>query len=384
MYIKLLMKKRLVLLLICIFYLSFASASLGISPAIREINFEPGKEVIINYKVYSDNPEEELSLRAEGDLQDYMTLSKKELRGSGSFTLTINFPEKIDLPGIHTIGVGVRQKPSDDQFIGTSIDISAVLKIYVPYPGRYVEASLSVIDGNIDEEIPVEVYVINRGKEDLNLNVKVNFFAEGIDLVKTINFDQVLLGTTEEKTFKKKLNTNGLKPGNYLADAVIDYGEERKINKTFKIGSLFVNVTNFTKNLSRGGIQRFLVDIESKWNGKIDEVYADINISNSTKSFYFRTPSVGLGAWERKILEGFLDTTGMEGEYNSEIVLIYSGLNTTVYGRLNVFKKGLGIIIYTLGLLAFLLLILMVYVIWRFRKNSLSQLRLKNIKYKNE
>jgi len=142
------------------------------------------------------------------------------------------------------------------------------------------------------------------------------------------------LKETQDRYFRKFLNTSGYKPGDYIAEAVIDFGDIVKVNKTFRVGSLFVGVSNFTEQLQKGKIQEYIIGIESKWNGDLDEVFADVNIFNDVENITFRTPSVSLAAWESKNLVGFVDTEELEGEYDVNIILNYVGAKTFASGKL--------------------------------------------------
>ena len=365
------MKRGLVFFLLCIFLASFVSAALGVSPAVKEFDFVPGKVITLKYFVSSDNPEQEIEVfTSAGELQEYVSINKEKITGPGSFTVTIRLPDNIETPGIHRISVGAREIPSEDEFIGTTIDIRGVIKIFVPFPGKYLETQLSIPDGNIDEKIPVELHVVNRGKESLNIAPVIEFLTEGT-LVHTMEFTPVEVGVSGDRFFRKFLDTTDYAPGDYKARAVINYGEITTVEGDFRIGSLFVRIANFTESLVKGGIQEYDVYIESRWNNKLDEVFADVNISNQLQSMQFRTPSAGLEAWEKKTLTGFLDTESLEGKYDVEITLSYSDQQTTDSGTLTIREINYTLLIGAIvgaGLLVIIILVL-IFVILR-RKAS--------------
>lgn len=364
------MKKEWIILLIFILFSKAVSASLGVSPAIIDINFVPGEEYEFRFTIISDDPEKNIVVYAEGDLAKYVTLSKTELTGPGNVLVTLKLPQEIKEPGIYGIAIGAREKPAEDAFISAVIDIRGVIRIHVPYPGKYPEVRFKMEDGNLNDLIPVEVYVINKGKEDLNLNVNVGFFDDLGTMIYNIPFRNVILTPTNEKYFQKYLNTTGFKPGTYVAEAVIEYGETVKKNSTFRIGSLFVNITNFTTQLPKRSIQKFFIDIESMWNGDLQDVYADVNISNSTKSIEFRTPSIGLERWKKKTLTGFLDTNELDGEYETKVILYYAGERSFASGRLLILRSGLNLEFLIIGMFAILFIIIIIFIIWKIKKSA--------------
>ena len=97
---------------------------------------------------------------------------------------------------------------------------------------------------------------------------------------------------------------------------------------------MFVNVTDFTREIPKNGLQRFLIYIESMWNDNLNEVYADVNLSQGEQNIAFRTPSVDLNAWEMKTLEGFVDSEEMDGVYDVKIILNYAGEQSFASGEL--------------------------------------------------
>ena len=362
------------LFLILVFLIKFTSASLGITPAIEDINFEPGKIREFTFSAYSDDPNKEIELYLDGDLKDYAVISKQKAIGSAAFKVTLNFPQSFDVPGKHALYVRAKEAPPEGQFIGTRIDVGALIRVFVPYPGRYLEMYLNVPDINVDEKLPVDLKFINRGRDNLELSeVYVDFFTNG-NKISNLDFSPIYLNVTEEKAFKKFLDTTSYKPGYYIAKAIANYGDASNVNKTFRIGSLFVNITNFTDSVIKGGIKKFYVGVESGWNGKIENVYAEVNITGSSKGdLVFRTPSVDLSPFEQKTIESFFDTEEYEaGKYNIKISLNYLGEKTIVEGILKISEVNyllIGIII------AVLVLILIVVIIIFIKRNKSRKYR---------
>ena len=328
--------RRLIFLIIALLFISLASASLGISPAKKSFDFYPGEVIEIDYTAISDSPDRKVEVYAEGDLAQYVTFDRKTFNGGGGFHATISLPNSIDVPGGHRLLIGVRESPVEGQFLGAVINIRSVVDIFVPYPGKYIEASLKVPHGNIDEIIPIEFHISNRGKESLEIDSSLDIISAGGEIIFNKNFDRVSLVSTEEHLFRTVLNTSGVKPGTYSAKATINYGDIFSTNTTFNIGSLFVNISNFTTFLPKDNIQKFYINVESRWNGILQGVYGEVNVSNQTYNIVFKTPSIGLGAWEKGELVGYLDTSFLEGDYNTAVDVFYADYSTRAFGKLNV------------------------------------------------
>lgn len=364
------MKRWLLVLGIILLLSGTASAALGITPAKTEFNFVPGAEHEITYRVLSDKPDQEIEIYVEGDLAKYATVSKEVVFGADSFVFKLKFPSEADVPGPHQILVGAREVPSEDQFIGVAVNIRALVKVFIPYPGRYIEVGLTIPNGNTGDEIPIEAHAINRGKESLTISPMIDFKDSNGEVIETMSFSEVTLDTGQDRFFRKFLNTEGFSSGDYVATAVFDYGEITSVNKSFRIGSLFVNVTNITDKLPKKGIQKFYVDVESLWNDPLDEVYADVNVSNDAGSILFRTPSVSLEGWSKKTLEGFLDTKDLEGNYDVSVALKYAGKTSFAFGSLIVFEPTNWVIIGGIAGAVMLIIIILIVLIIIFKKRK--------------
>jgi hypothetical protein len=366
------MKKKvfiygLLTILAILAYSGMANAALGISPAVTRMNFAAGEERILTYTIYSDNPDQKIDLYAEGDLSQYVSFSRNEMTGGGSAIVTISFPKQMPIPGKHRLLIGAREIVGESRFIGTSINIRAVISIYVPYPGKYIESELIIPDGNVGEMIPADLKVTNRGRETLVVSPEIHFFDAAGNPVNKMTFNPKEMVSGEEKEFIEGWNTTNYKPGKYSAEAIISYsGEIARINKTIKIGSLLVRVDNFTTSVYKDVINQFLIGVTSEWNDNVAEIYAEINISNSTFSTSFRTPSVDLLAWESKTIVGFFDASQLkEGSYQSKIALVYNEQKTFTSGTLEVFEKnsilntilyaGIGVLAVAIWIVAFLI-----------------------------
>ena len=79
----------------------------------------------------------------EGDLAEYVTLNKDSLVGSGGVSASLALPIRIETPGTHVIYVGARQLPGEGGGIGIVGNIRGVIKVKVPYPGKYATVSFT-------------------------------------------------------------------------------------------------------------------------------------------------------------------------------------------------------------------------------------------------
>ena len=304
-------------------------SALGVSPAKQEYNFQPNLKGSIEYKAFGVSQDMELEVFVEGDLAEYVELSKTKLTGGGNFVVLLDLPEKIEVPGRHLIYIGVKEKVDPELIqgtVGTSVTIKVAIIINVPYPGRYIEASLVGENANINEPIQFELSLTSKGTEDVEVSPRIEISSKD-KIIETLYFTNRLIKSQENIGLKKTLETVGYNPGTYLATAVVDYGTIVLSKVDFKIGELTIEITNHTDKILLGGVKRFEIEIESGWNNNIENAYAKVDFFNeSGKITEFKTSPTSLSPWEKKTIEGFFDTSDfIESTYNANITMVYYG-----------------------------------------------------------
>ncbi|MBU2052614.1 MAG: hypothetical protein KJ721_00015 [Nanoarchaeota archaeon] len=325
-------KKRfphILLTVLVILILTKISSALGISPAVVNYNFEPSLRGVIEYTAFEDNPDKELELYVLGDLAEYVKLDKTKLVGGGKFTATIKLPESIETPGKHKIIVGVKEKIDEELAkgtIGTSVIIQAVIVVYIPYPGEYLEIGFRAHDVNIGEPINFELDLTSRGKEDVIAKSKIEIVFQN-KTMEVLYLKDREIKSQQAVNLKKTFDTTNYNPGEYNAIAIVDYGKIARAESKFKIGELIIYIVNHTKQIVIGNVKSFDIEIESGWNDQIDGAYAEVFILNESKPLInFKTTSTELTPWERKTITGFFDTSNFaEGFYDANITIFYYG-----------------------------------------------------------
>ncbi len=381
------MKKQVILLIfiVCILNLKLSSAALGLAPAKVEFNFKPYEIHTINYQIFSDKPNKTIDIYSEGILENYTTFDKKRVVGAATFTATITTPAEIQEPGTHRFTIGVRENTTGEGqtgFFGTAIAIEAAVFVNVPYPGKYADASISVEDINVGEPLLLSITVISRGKENITANVNVDIYTDG-DKIDSIDFGSKLIESQQKKDYVKQVDSVKYGAGSYRAVATINYGGEKPATAEtdFKIGSLNVEIINWTKEFIIGEINNFNVEVESKWNNDIEDVYAQLLIYNDTEMNQtivdIKTPSEKLSRWSRQNLTTFIDASSIKkGIYNAEIKVFYEN-NFTGKNFKAVFKSKPKKTIYiVLGAVVLVFVIIMVIIIIKRKKKNKKQVEI--------
>ena len=327
------MKRLIIFLTLIIISIQFISAGgVGISPAFYKEFFEPNLTKSFSFHAFNADPTKGVNTYVRGDLAEYVNLSTDYMLGGGRFTATINLPDKIDKPGKHIILIGVIEAIEDIK--GTVGGIAAIqgrIDIIVPYPGQYAESTFAITNINEGEEAKYEITTENLGTQTLKINPIIEIFKDNMT-------ERILIETFKESTLEPKgtlkiqgaLNTKGLPPGEYQAVATVNWGKNDTMKQVFRVGEFLVEIIDYDYQFEQGRINPFNIQIQNKWNTRIDEVFASVSITDEGRLVgSFKTVSVDTSPWEMKNITGYFDTTNLEAKrYVAKILLSY-GEGTT-------------------------------------------------------
>ncbi len=358
------MKKIIFCLFLFVLFFNFVSA--GVSPASYTIDFKPDlkQDFLFTFRF---NKGAEAEIYASGYLAEYVRLDKKKIKGTEEVMAYLSLPSDIEIPGEHKIRVGAREIIENPDGFALASDVGGVIKIKVPYPGKYIELGVGADDANVGEDVFFSINAENKGKESVIVKPVVSIFDLQNNFIEEIILEEVVLQPTQRITIRDVLSTEGYGAGNYLMNVSAPYGGESVAyaHTIFRLGELFVDIINHTRVLERDKINRFEIRVESFWNNEIENMYATMSVIDYSTGF--TTPTIDiLKPWEQNILTGFLDTSMIEeDEFRAEITLHYENETTEKVVDLR-FKEefdymfwgiiGLMIIILVLVVIIFLLL----------------------------
>ena len=365
------MEKRLILLVLISIFLINGIYALGLSPGKVETNFVPNQEFFINYRVLGVDSDQKLIIYPDGELSEYVTIDKTSVIGPGEFTVTVKLPDKVDKPGPNFLYIKVLEDIPEGGGISTRLQVGALVVIYVPYPGSYAEINkFEINDANINEPVIFTVGVSSLGDNDIDANVKIDVHSdEGIVDSFDLGTKKILKQSSE--IFIRKVE-KGFLAGNYNATLKVNYGIIIKQIKAFRIGSLNVEILNSSDKFIEGKINEFKIDIESKWNNKIRNIFAEVNITkNNEEVDFFKTPSVELEPWEKKTLEGFFNAENAEpGKYKAKVILNYEGIKSEKEFDIRVVRKSNNIYYFIAGVILLIAIVLAYLFFKRKRKKK--------------
>mgnify|MGYP001566083892 CR=1 FL=1 len=376
--------------MVIIFNINNVNAALGITPGVMEVDFQPNANFFVNFRVLSVAPDQNLTVYSTGDFAEYVTFDKTNLTGGEGFTAYINLPEKANRPGKNKLFIRVGEVRSTEGGIGARLEVGALIVIKVPYPGKYADiSSFSVDNVNENEPVSFNAEVESLGSEPVDVMSNVEVYSNNKI------FESLFLGSktiqNQAKDSFSKVSEKIYKPGVYNATLTVNYGDEKRVLKSdvvFKVGTMLVDIVDWTSKVNKSGIRAFDIEIESKWNNDIRDIYAEVNVTdyNGTSVDFFKTPSVELKKWEKITLKGFFNAENLlEGTYKAKIKLFYDGkitekivdvkvLNLEVYSFF-MDKKMIMIIggIAAVMIIIILLVIAVIYFYFKSRKVNLGK-----------
>ncbi len=350
--------------------------AIRISPDFIRIEFEPNFEK--SYTFHTETAEN-VGITIEGDLAKYVSVEKDNIAKDGSFVIKVKFPAEIETPGKNLVYVGVIEGGKGGAMVSGIAAIRTPIDIRVPYPGIYAEIGFNVHDLNINETANFVVTINNLGKKDIDIaKAVIDVFDINARLVEKLFTQEKAVNVKAKENLEAFFDASKHTAGTYKAIAHVTYADRTQdLESTFKIGTLNIKITNYTKTFFKGKIAKFDIEIESGWNSKIDNVFTEVKVFNNTKEISsFKTVSVSLQPWEKKKISTFWDNEGLgEGAYDIELNLFYEEKITKITGKIEIivpkeeisFKKYLTA---TNLLIAVVVLLIIINIIVLFKKSK--------------
>ncbi len=332
---------RFLIILVLMFLLILPNiTSLGISPGRVTLDFEPSKDQEFNiFIMNSDNKDMDLKISTEGELKDNINLKEtfvhlKKGQEKKEFGFSVSLPEELS-PGVHegeVVIVHSGNKEKERAYVGAELAIALLVKVYVPYPGKYAEAELK-ITGRDEKNFIIPI--INRGEEKISdANAKITIYNED-KKIKTLETNKISLEKGERKELKAiwKPGKSEDEQGIYLAKTEINYDDKKiLLEKGFELGELLLDLQQlFVKDFKLGEIAKFNMVVENKWNKKIQDANSVMRIYNQEMKEIasIASPDYDIPEGEQTTMNLYWDTKDVKKDsYNGNVILNYAGKKT--------------------------------------------------------
>lgn len=332
------MKRFILLVLTCLLLVLTLQnvLALGITPGRTTINFEPNLHREVSFSILnSEHKDMSVVFFVQGDLNDSITLNQASADFSSSdesksFTYTIDLPQKLAKPGRYKVEIVALQMPRDSgeqgATVGATVAVATQLHIYVPYPHKYLEAEVNVVES--EGKTLFLIPVINRGKLDIvSTKVTIDIYSGNEEKIATIESNSEQISSLERKELVVEWNQQ-VNPGRYRAVVTVRYDNEvTTVLKEFNMGEMFLEILEIiVKNFRLGEIAKFNVLIENKWSSNLKNIFLNILVYNDEGEVMadFKSPTYDLDGLSKSEIVAYWDTGGVhEGTYDGKLILKY-------------------------------------------------------------
>ncbi len=327
------------LLLFIIFFSAISTFvnAIGITPARSLINFESNIEAKGSFNIINNEEKTmKVTLHVNGDLSQYIRLSQLIIElspeeKSKQIDFILKLPQEIQEPGIHDINIIAQEIPIEAEkqgaFIVATIGLQTQIRILVPYPGKYIEANLDVYEANVNEEVSFVTSVKNIGKEDISeAGAVIEIRGPTNELIDKIESQEESISPQHRKDLLAYWTPTN--PGSYHAAAIVNYdGKILTVEKTFDVGGSYIDIKEiFVKEYQIGDIAKFNIILENRAEKTIDNVYAEMIITDQTGKVIsqFNSPAINLEPLKETVLLSYWDTEGLvSGIYSARLIIHY-------------------------------------------------------------
>ncbi len=325
----------IILFALCFFSLNVYA--LGISPGRTTIDYEPGLEKQVEISIINNEHKSmkvALFSMMRDDLNGSINLFEDHLEFLPSekekiLNYEIKLPEEMG-PGLHKgeiVAVEVPSGQGGETSVGATIAVVSQLHIYVPYPGKFVEADLNILDATENSTATFIVPVTSRGKLGIGeVRAVIDIYKLG-EKITTLETDHRSLDSGKRTELSSKWKVD-VSQGDYLAKVTVFYdGESIRFEKPFTVGEKKINVESILVNdFQLGEIAKLRILVENKWSQELESVFANLLIYNKQEQIMadVKSSSESIPALSKKELVAYWDTVGVkEGEYEGKLMVKY-------------------------------------------------------------
>jgi hypothetical protein len=313
--------------------------AIGIAPAKAIFDYAPGKMITYTIDIVNNGQEDlDVMIYPKGEFTDNIRISSQMMHMTAQeqtkpVTVYFTMPQSIDNAGPHEIeivAVGSTPTPSGQKAI-VKADIAVISKLVidVPYPSKYAEARVYVLDTESGKPITASVPLFNKGKEDItSAYAKIEIYDSAGTKIDELETQKTSLAVGKEA--KLTAAATKLYPeGQYTAKALVNYdGAQLAAQTTFSIGELSIDIRSLVVDqFVLGQVAKFDILLYNNWNTELKNVYAEMKIYGKDNKLYtdFKTVATDIQPRGLGRLEGYWYTQGVEpGIYNARITLYYA------------------------------------------------------------
>ncbi len=266
-------------------------------PSQREYTFTPG--LTVNIPIYPSNAETvrvilgapagdpaTVGTPNDDNIANYVTLEDPQPDGPPrEVIIHMKFPEQLK-PGDYKINIAAQDVIIGQGTVSAVASTRLQFTIHVLSPDKRIDIleirALPVPEGL---NANVSVFVVSRTSQDISaIFSEVRVYKNG-ELISTANSQPVSLSSGSPLELSTKLNTEELRGGEYQVNATVHFDGYSNYTGTeiLKIGTLHVNLAEYTSQFTFNTTNQFLFNISNEWNRELRDVYTQVEIGSQSK-----------------------------------------------------------------------------------------------------
>jgi hypothetical protein len=334
--------------------LDVTATSLGINPGRVYVDYEPGITKNISFSIInSENVKKDVSLSPMGELQNQVKIRESALVLNENETRVVEFgfeiPQELE-PGLHNAEILVRLVPpkstAGGSTVGATVGIIFQVVILKPYPKDYGRVTDVVApDVKLGETVIFEIPFENLGNSSLKVKGFVEIYSpENKKLADLVTDEQEVLSTDSVK-LRASWDTSNVTKGVYRAVIHVEYSGKSTdpVETEFRVGELVMEIVGMPSvSVKQGEVGKIILSVKNYWNEKVPNVYALINIVDSSGKVVgnAKSESFTVERWSEKEVTVYWDTSGVGlGTYGSNAVLYYANKTAERKSEIKVVTK---------------------------------------------
>jgi len=389
------MRNKILILILGLFMISNVVA-LGISPGRTTIDFESNLVRDVKFSIVNTESKDlDVAFSVEGFLADYISITSDVAsigagEGSKEFSYTLTLPRGLG-PGLHKANVIALEVPKggteDGTVVRATVSVVTQVYVYVPYPGKFIEADLDIVSKEEENSIDFYVPFISRGEESVSSIKGTIAIYKGDESVFSLDTNELSASVGDRKELRATWNP-AVAPGEYRAVVSVNYdGEILVLEKEFNVGPedfgvLGISVSDF----KLGDVARIKILVQNKLSDDVNGAFADLNVYDSDLEEIASLTSerYDVPAESNKEMVVFWDTERLDkGQYGSELDINYNDRFVSKNFRVDVSEdamlfSGVGFVIadgvggvssttILIIVIVFLVLVNLVWLLWWLR-----------------
>lgn len=322
-------------ILAIILSLTFVS-TLGVTPARNTLDYIGSSSETYSFTIInSEQKDMDLKLGVRGNLANYINLEKTSIHIDSSeeqvkVFYTLNLPKDLS-PGTQVGEIIITQdikSVEGENYIGATLAVVTQVYVYVPYPGKYAEAKLNVINADSNGDATFVISVASKGQFDLsNVYANIDVYSALNEKIDSFNTRSYTIKSGEKQDIIHKWKAD-VQTGNYKAKVALIYDDKIiNLEDDFSVGEAHIELQElYVNDFSLGQIVKVNMLLENKWSEAIIGVHSimDIHAKTGEKIDSVKSPDYDIEPLGKQILASYWDTIGVrEGNYDVKITLEY-------------------------------------------------------------